>query len=136
MANLIGLDARLYRGVAGATASTLMSNVRKVKLSREKAKADISRRGSRWKLTRTTTIAASVEFEMLADDADADLAAIRAAWEGNTPLAFKVVDKENGHGVDADWEITKFDRNEDEEKEEVYSVSIEPTYVTRYPVEV
>jgi hypothetical protein len=136
MSALIGLDAKLYRGTAGATAATLMTNVRKVKLNREKDKANTSRRASRWKLAKVTMIQATVEFEMVGDDADPDLNAIRAAWEANTPLAFKVVDKASGHGVDADWEIVKFDRDEDEEKEQVYAVAIEPTYVSRYPVEV
>ena len=136
MADLIGLDAKLYRGTAGSTAATLMTNVRKVKLNREKGKGDVSRRGSRWKLTRVTTISATIDFEMVGSDADLDLLAIAAAWEANTPLAFKCIDKASGKGIDADFEIVKFERDEDEEKEQVYSVSIEPTYVSRYPVEV
>jgi hypothetical protein len=136
MADLIGLDAKLYRGTAGSTAATPMTNVRKVKLNREKAEANLSRRGSRFNLSKSTMKTISVEFEMVGSDTDADLAAIRAAWEADTPLAFKIVDKTGGRGVDADFEIFKFDRDEDEEKEQVYAVILKPTYVSRYPAEV
>jgi len=133
MGALIGLDAKLYRGAAGAPATTEMLNVRNVKLPIEKGEANISRRGSRWELTKATLKKASVDFEMINDDADADVQAIATAFFADTPLAFKILDKESGHGLDADFEITKFERSEDLEDAQVISVSIKPTYVGRWP---
>ena len=133
MGALVGLDAKLYRGTAGAPATTEMLNVRNVKLPIEKGEANISRRGSRWELTKATLKKASVDFEMINDDADADVQAIATAFFADTPLAFKILDKESGHGLDADFEITKFERSEDLEDAQVISVSIKPTYVGRWP---
>jgi len=133
MGALIGLDAKLYRGAAGAPAATEMLNVRNVKLPIEKGEANISRRGSRWELTKATLKKASVDFEMINDDADADVQAIATAFFADTPLAFKILDKESGHGLDADFEITKFERSEDLEDAQVIGVSIKPTYVGRWP---
>ena len=133
MGALIGLDAKLYRGTAGAPATTEMLNVRNVKLPIEKGEANISRRGSRWELTKATLKKASVDFEMINDDGDADVQAIVTAFFADTPLAFKILDKESGHGLDADFEITKFERSEDLEDAQVISVSIKPTYVGRWP---
>ncbi|MBN2132868.1 MAG: hypothetical protein JW741_25440 [Sedimentisphaerales bacterium] len=136
MAALIGLDAKLYRGVAGAPAATEMTNVRDVTLADEKGEANISRRGSRWSVVKATRRKVSVNFTMINDDTDADLIALRAAYAADTPLAFKILDKTAGKGVDADWEIMKMERGEPDETEQTISVTIKPTFVTRWPAEV
>ena len=133
MGALIGLDAKLYRGPAGAPATTEMLNVRNVKTPVEKGEANISRRGSRWELTKATLKKATIDFEMINDDTDADVQAIATAFFADTPLAFKVLDKASGHGLDADFEIMKFERAEDLEDAQIITVSIKPTYVGRWP---
>jgi hypothetical protein len=75
----------------------------------------------------------SVNWEMLADDADVDLDAIRSAHETKTPLAFKVVDKDGGKGIDADFLVVKCARKQGLKGVITYDVSIKPTYVSRYP---
>jgi hypothetical protein len=136
MGALIGLDAKLYRGVAGAPAGTEMENVRDVTMPDEKGEANISRRGSRWFVVKVTRRKVEVNFTMINDDTDADLLALRTAYAADTALAFKVLDKTSGKGVDADWEIMKMERSEPDEEEQTISVTIKPTYITRWPAEV
>ncbi len=133
MGALIGLDAKLYRGPAGAPATIEMQNVRNVKVPLEKGEANISRRGSRWELSKATRKKASIDFEMINDDADPDVQAIATAFFTDTPLAFKALDKESGHGLDADFDIMKFERSESDDDAQIISVSIKPTYVGRWP---
>jgi len=136
MGALIGLDAKLYRGAAGAPAAIEMSNVRDVTMADEKGEANISRRVSRWHVVKATRRKVSVNFVMINADTDADLLALRAAYAADAPLAFKILDKTDGHGVDADFEIMKMERNEPDETEQTISVTIKPTFVTRWPVAV
>lgn len=136
MATLVGLDARIYRGTAGSSPSTEMGNVRDVTLGDSRAEANISRRSSWFHVIKTTRRSIEVNWTMINDDTDADVTALRAAYAANTPLAFKIIDKASGKGVDADWYISKMERSEPDETEQTYSVTIKPTYVTRWPVEV
>lgn len=136
MSALVGLDAKIYRGTAGATATTEMTNVRDVTLGDSRAEANISRRGSWFHVIKTTRRSIEVNWTMINDDADADVTALRTAYAANTALAFKIVDKTAGKGVDADFYITKFERSEPDETEQTISVTIKPTYDTRWPAEV
>jgi len=133
MGALVGLDAKLYRGNAGSPAATEMLNVRDVTRPDSKSEADISRRGSRWHVVKVTRRKVEVNFTMINDDSDADVLALRNAYDADTPLAFKVLDKASGKGIDADWEITKFEESHPDETEQTISVTIKPTYVTRWP---
>jgi hypothetical protein len=128
-----GLDAKLYRGTAGSTAATLVNNVRDLNYDSEWTEEDMSTRGSTFELSVATMQKVSVNWEMLADDADVDLDAIRSAHETRTPLAFKIVDKAGGKGIDADWIVIKCSRKQGLKGVITYDVSIKPTYVSRYP---
>ena len=133
MTALVGLDAKLYRGTAGSTASTEMTNVRDVKWGKKKSLANISRRGSRHHVDKVTRVAHEITFTMINDDADTDLAALRTAFNADTPLAFRILDKTSGKGLDADFEISVFDEDQPDEGEQTVAVTIVPTYVTRWP---
>jgi hypothetical protein len=128
-----GLDAKLYRGTAGATASSEVANVRDLNYDSEWQEEDISTRGSLFELSGATMLKVGINWEMIANDADADLAAIRGAHEIKTVLAFKIVDKASGKGIDADFLVMKCARKQGLKGVITYDVSIKPTYVTRYP---
>jgi hypothetical protein len=136
MSALVGLDAKIYRGTAGSTATTEMSNIRDATLGDTRAEANISRRGSWFHVIKTTRRSIEVNWTMINDDADADVTALRTAYAANTALAFKIVDKASGKGVDADFQISKFERSEPDETEQTIAVTIKPTYITRWPAEV
>lgn len=122
-----GLDAVLYRGAANTTPSLLMTNVRKVKLNREWAEANTTRRADGIAYSKPTILTATIEFEMITNSTDADYLAIMEAARDATALAFKCLDSASGEGVMGDFYVFTANRDEDEEKEEVLSVTLKPT---------
>lgn len=134
MALRLGMDAKLYYGAAGATASTELTNVKDVTLSLEKGEADVTTRANQgWRAMVGTLKEGSVEFEMVWNTADAGFTAIKNAFFGNTPIALAILDGEDGSGLDADFAITNFSRNEALEEAITVSVTAKPTYSTRAP---
>jgi len=75
----------------------------------------------------------TVEFEMIWDTGDAGFAAIKDAYFNNTAIALAILDGANGEGLDADFSITNFSRNEPLEEAITVSVTAKPTYSTRAP---
>lgn len=128
-----GLDAKLYRGTAGSMAAMEVKNVRDLNYDSEWTEEDISTRGSLFELVGNTLLKIAINWEMIGRDDDADLTAIRAAHEAKTVLAFKVIDKASGKGVDADFLVSKCARKQGLKGAILYDVAIKPTYVTRYP---
>lgn len=131
---LYSLDAKIYRGAAGATATIEVKNVRDENYESEWNEEDISTRGSLFELTGATLMKVSINWEMVGRDDDVDLDAIRDAHQTKTPLAFKIVDKADGKGIDADFLVMKCARKKGLKGAIFYDVSIKPTYVSRYPV--
>jgi hypothetical protein len=126
----LGLEAKLFYGAAGATASTEMTNVKYVTLSME---ADVTTRAAEgWRLTAATLKEASVEFEMVWDTSDGGFAAIKEAYFKAEPLAL-FVSAGNNNGIDADFVVTSFSRSEPIEEALTVSVTCKPTLVYRAP---
>ena len=133
MATVLGMDGVLYRGVAGTTATTAMSNVKDVTLALEIGEADVTTRGSGgWELTETTLLKGSVSFKMLWDTEDTDFSAIQTAFFNRTALAFFVTDG-SGTGLDADFKVLSFSRDEALTEAMSVDVTIKPTRSTRAP---
>jgi len=130
----LGMEAKLYYGAAGATATTELTNVKDVTLNLESGEADVTTRGnSGWRATVGTLKTGSVEFEMIWDSADPGFAAIKDAYFNNTPIALAILDGAGGEGLDADFSITNFSRKEALEEAITVSVTAKPTYSTRAP---
>lgn len=129
----LGKNAKLYQGAAGAKATNLINNVKDLTLNLDSAEADVSTRGSDYKLTAPTLKNLSIEFGMIVDPSDANYVAIKNAWLNNTPLAFLCLDKEGGEGPDADFAVTAVPREEALEGVEMINVTIKPTYSSRPP---
>ncbi|MFA7178031.1 MAG: phage tail tube protein [Smithellaceae bacterium] len=133
MAIVLGLDAKLLRGTAGATGATEVKNVKDLTLNLESGEADVTTRATQgWKASVATLKEASLEFGILYDTEDADFAAFQAAYFGNTPIALFVTDG-NGSGLDADWSITGFSMEQNLEEAVTVSVTAKPTASTRAP---
>ena len=129
MGTKLGLDCKLYRGDAGATANVEMTNVTNVTLSLSKGEADITTRAAQgWKMTAATLKEASIEFEMLYDPEDADFIAVQAAFLNGTPLAIFVSDG-SGNGLDCDCDVTGFDIDQSLEEAVKVSVTLKPTNI-------
>ena len=120
---VLGMNAKLYYGAAGATAATEMGNVRDVTLTLEAGEADITTRANQgWRATAPTLRECSVEFEMVWNPADAGFTAIKTAFLAAGTIALKVLDQAGGQGPDGDFAITSFTRNE--ALEEAVTVSV------------
>jgi len=133
MAKRIGLNGKLYYGTAGSTAGTEVTNARDVTLALEKGEADSTVRGDTWESTTTTLLSGSIEFDLLWDSADTACEAIRAAFFAGTVLAFLQLDAASGKGIDADFEVVRWGREEPLRDMMRVPVTIKPTNVNRAP---
>jgi len=93
----------------------------------------ISNRASRWALVKGAMKEAEFTVEFNSDSNDAHLQALITAFVNDTPLAFKIVNKVNGQGLDADFEIMEMDDEQKLEENVTIKFTIKPTYVSRYP---
>ncbi len=129
----MSLDAKLYRGTAGSTATTEVNTCKDVSLKVKKGEAKISSRASRWALVKGALKEAEFDVEFNSDANDVHLQAIISAFVSDTPLAFKIADKANGQGMDADFEIMEMDDEQKLEEGVTIKFTIKPTFVNRYP---
>jgi len=129
----IGLDGVFYHGAAGATAATEADNVRNVNLNLSKRTAEALRRGKKWVAKKPIATEATLEFEIFDIEGDAFLAAIRDAFMNDNRIALYPTDDASGEGLDADYYITNFSRNESNEEFITYSATAEPTDEVRDP---
>lgn len=129
----IGLNAKLYRGTAGTTPATEMTNIKDLSAPDERDEADISVRGSEYDLMMPTTRKLEISFRMNWDETDADFAAILAAYNARTALAFKCLSASTGQGPMFDGCVMKLSKEEPRKGAIEADVTIKPTYVSRYP---
>jgi hypothetical protein len=130
----LGLEGKLYYGDAGATASNELKNAKDVTLNLEASEADVTTRGNNgWRATVAALKDASIEWSMVWDSADAGFNAIKNAYLNGTPIALAVLDGADGEGLDADFAIISFSREEPLEDAMSVSVTAKPTYSTRAP---
>lgn len=130
----LGLEGKIYYGPAGAKGTTELKNVKDVTLNLESSEADVTTRANNgWRATVAALKDASVEFQMVWDSEDAGVTAIKEAYFNNSAIALAILDDENGEGLDADFAITKFNRDEPLENAMAVSVTAKPTYSARAP---
>ena len=68
---VLGMNAKLYHGVAGGPAASELTNVRNLTLNLEAGEADVTTRAnSGWRATAPTLRECAVDFEMVWDPAD------------------------------------------------------------------
>ena len=130
---ILGLNCVLYRGEAGQTASTEMTNVKDVEMNLTTGEADITTRAANgWRAYAATLKEASLTFPMNYESDDVDLKAIQTAFMNNSAIAFLVGD-DKGNGLDADFVITEFNIPQPLEEAVTVSVTAKPTLSTRAP---
>lgn len=133
MSTVLGLDAKLFRGPVGETASTEVTNVKDVSLNLSSGEADVTTRATKgWKASVATLKEATLEFGMLYDTEDEDFQELQSAYFNNTPIAMFVTDG-SGQGLDADFSITGFSIDQPLEEALSVSVTAKPTASTRPP---
>lgn len=133
----LGMEAKLYYKVGGQGGGgnwTELSNARDVTLNLEKGEADLTTRAnSGWRATVGTLKEASVEFEMVWDTADAGFTAIKNAYFNNEMIGLRVLDGAAGQGLQADFDVTSFTRNEPLEEGITVNVTVKVTYSATPP---
>jgi hypothetical protein len=136
MAIKLGLDAKLFRGVAGTQGTIEVTNVKDVSLSLESGEADVTTRKAKgWKLSVATLKEASLEITILYDTEDEDFLAFKEAYFSNTPISLFVTDGDTtAHGLDADFSVTGFTVDQPLEEAVTVKVTAKPTASDRAPV--
>ena len=136
MAIKLGLDAKLFRGVAGTQGTIEVTNVKDVSLSLESGEADVTTRKAKgWKLSVATLKEASLEITILYDTEDEDFLAFKTAYFTNTPLSLFVTDGDTtAHGLDADFSVTGFTVDQPLEEAVTVKITAKPTASDRAPV--
>ena len=127
---VLGMNAKLYHGAedAAIAAMSVADNVRDLTLNMEAGEADVTTRGnSGWRGTAATLKEATLEFEMVWDDADTFFAAIKAAYLANTLIGMcpmtGLSTVAGTQGPRANWSITNFSRSEPLEEAIIVSVT-------------
>ena len=111
MAYKLGLDAQLFHGTAGQTASSEMKNCKDVTLNLETGEADITTRAAEgWRITAATLKEASLEFEMVWDTSDAGFKAIKDAYFNNTAIALFASDGTSSYSSSLAFGIPRMSR--------------------------
>jgi len=127
---LLGMNAKIYQGAAGAALVDLteMDNVKDVSLTLEAGEADVTTRANQgWRATAPTLRECTAEFEMLWKPGDAGFEAIKTAYLSSDTLRLAVLTGEKAtsgtEGPLGDFSITNFSRNEPLEEAVMVSVT-------------
>jgi len=137
----LGIDGKLYycaAGIGGTPEWTEVTAAKDVTCTINKGEADVSTRGGGgWKATIGTIKDASIEFELVYDDADAAVQAILDAFLAGSILGLAVAKgdiTQNGTKVFmADCAVLKFDEKQPLENAITISVTAKPTYSANKP---
>jgi hypothetical protein len=130
----MGLNGVFMYDAAGATATTAHDNIDNVVLTVAISNVQVMKRGKAWTSTAAVQNDAELTFDIPDREGDALIAAIAAAIATTAKkMAFYPRDKTGGVGLDADWVITGFDRNESNDGIITYSVTAKPNDDTRDP---
>lgn len=120
---ILGMNAKIYYGTTGATATTELTNVKDVTITLEAGEADVTTRANNgWRATAPTLRECSLEFEMVWKTSDPGFTAVKAAFLANETIALLALSEAGGEGIDGDFSITNFSRNE--ALEEAITVSV------------
>ena len=148
MSFVIGFDAKLYYLTTGTRATWPGSgapanldevpNVRDLTLNLSKTEADVTTRGGAgWRQIIAALKDASVEFEMVYDNADADFTAFQDSFINNTVIPCAVLDGGSAtagtQGLWADFMVTGFEQQQPLDGAVMVRVTIKPTYSSVAP---
>lgn len=126
-----GWDCKIYYGTAGTQANTLLDNVQDGSLTQGTAEADVSVRATSFNLTSVVRHDVGFSFELLYVAGNAGFAALETAYRNAAALALLICDGDRTvagvRGVDADFAVTQFDRNEPIAGKVTHSVTVKPT---------
>lgn len=136
MTHVLGLDGYMFRNSATHATPTWveMTNVKNVTVPLEKAEADVTTRAAEgWRQLVGTLKTASIDFQMVYDQEDADFGVIQAAFFANSIIEFWIADGpavpasgETSQGFRAGCEIFAFGQDQNLEEAFMVNVTIKP----------
>ena len=111
-----------------------MQDVKNVTLNLDKGEADVTTRGNNgWRAYVGTLKDASLEFDLLYNDANgSEYKQLLNSYLNGTALAFFVGESAND-GLDADWTITGFNKSQELEEASTVSVTARIAKTNRNP---
>lgn len=116
MAHVVGYECKLlYKagGQSGGGAFTELTNVRDATTTVECDVADLTTRGNAgFDAVVPTIMRATIEFQMVWDTADTGFEAIKDAFFNRALIGFQSLDGTGGRGLQGDFYIVSFTRNE------------------------
>jgi len=130
-----GNEAKAYHntGTYGTPVWDEIANIRDLTLAVEKNKIDASTRGSTWRKNKFGLKDASVDFQMIFDEDDADFEVVRDAFfaaPANAAVEFAIMSEDittvGSEGLRALFEVASFTKNEPLEDIQTVDVSIAP----------
>lgn len=121
----LGIDALLYVGTAGSTAATEVEQCQDLNYSFGPVTSKVRTRASRNATSSVVGNDVTVSFTLVNKDGVAANTTIRSAAAAGTALAFRILDKSGGAGIDADFVISQFDEAQPIEGNEAYTVGLE-----------
>ena len=136
--NVLGLEAKLYVGTVGATQSVLsvtaneVTCARSVDLSRTSTMADVTTRGSDYRLQRRALKEASISMELIYSPGDPVFQKLSDSYENGSAIGLFVSDG-HGSGLLCDASVTEFSQSQPMEDILVVNAVLVPTFVSRYP---
>jgi hypothetical protein len=130
----IGLEGVFLYGTAGSTPATEAVNVDAVALAISKRTAERIKRHKKYVAKKVTVTEATLSFEITDEEGDAFLTAVKTAAMNDTALAMYATDITSGEGLNADWYITEFSRDENNAEFINYKVTAVLTDEDRDPV--
>lgn len=130
----IGLEGVFLYGTAGTTPVTEAVNVDSVALAISKRTAERIKRHKKYVAKKVTVTEATLSFEITDEEGDAFLTAVKTAAMADTALAMYATDITSGEGLNADWYITEFSRDENNAEIISYKVTAVLTDEDRDPV--
>jgi hypothetical protein len=121
-------------GVASGEEWTDLTNVRDVTFTNEATEADATTRAQAgFKALVPSLQTAGVEFEMVWNPEDTGFSAIQDAYQNREAIGLRVLDQAGGQGIEADFAIFNFTRDENLDDTMKVKVSAKLTYSSTPP---
>ena len=135
---VLGLECKMYAGPEGLSIASLvipeneMKLVRTVNFNLTQATADVTTRGSGWRLQKGTLKEGAADGEMMYVPGSRETDMFMNAWLNGNPLSMFISDG-FGYGLFADFAVLEMGQSQPLEDVVIINYSVAPTLSKRFP---